>query len=108
MSTPNEQITVLELKALKDANDGHFLLDVRETWEYEVSNLGGHNIPLGEVPERLGEIPRDKDIIVMCRSGARSDRAVTFLREKGFTRVKNLTGGIRQWALVIDPNLKVA
>jgi adenylyltransferase/sulfurtransferase len=106
--TPNPQISVFDVKALQEEDADFVLLDVREPWEYDVSHLGGISIPLGQLPDRLQEIPQDKDVVVMCRSGARSDRAVSFLRERGFTRVKNMTGGIRQWALAIDPNLVVA
>ncbi len=104
----NPQISVLEVKEKKERNESFFLLDVREPWEYEVSHLGGTSIPLGQIAERLAEIPSDQEVIVMCRSGARSDRATSFLRENGYLNCKNMTGGIRQWALVIDPNLTVA
>ncbi len=106
MSIP--QTTVFEVQERKTNGSSFFLLDVREPWEYEVSNLGGVNIPLGQLPERLTEIPKDKEVVVMCRSGARSERAAAFLLQNGFSTVCNMTGGIRQWALAIDPSIPVA
>lgn len=106
MSIP--QTTVLQLQEMKSDKTTFFLLDVREPWEYEVSHLGGVNIPLGTLPEHLAEIPKDKPVVVMCRSGARSERATAFLMQQGFANVKNLTGGIRQWALAVDPSITVA
>ncbi|WP_448530355.1 rhodanese-like domain-containing protein [Raineya sp.] len=72
------------------------ILDVRETWEYEEENLNGKLIPLGELPQRLAEIEdwKEKEIIVHCRSGARSENAKRFLQSKGFQNVRNLIGGI--------------
>lgn len=102
------QITVFEVESLKKENASFFLLDVREPWEYEVSHLGGVSIPLGTLPDHLAEIPQDVPVVVMCRSGARSERAAAFLLENGFKDVKNMTGGIRQWALAIQPGMRVA
>ncbi len=72
------------------------ILDVRETWEYEEENLNGKLIPLGELPQRLLEIEdwKEKEIIVHCRSGSRSENAKKFLQSKGFRNVRNLIGGI--------------
>lgn len=72
------------------------ILDVREAWEYEEENLNGKLIPLGELPQRLAEIAdwKEKEIIVHCRSGARSENAKRFLQSKGFQNVRNLIGGI--------------
>jgi len=98
--------TVTELKKKIDAKEDFFLLDVREPNEYQIGRIPGSTlIPLGEVPQRVNEIPRDKEIIVHCKMGGRSAKAATFLRQQGFTRVKNLKGGILDWSDKIDPSV---
>lgn len=89
-------ITVQELKERLEKGETVNLIDVREPYEYEEDNLGGELIPLGEVPYRIDELEdrKDEEIVVHCRSGARSARAQQFLEENGFTNVRNLTGGI--------------
>ncbi len=102
------EMTVQDLKALRDAGENPFVLDVREPGEYEAANIEGALIPLGELPDRLGEIEdhRDDDVLVVhCRSGARSARAVEFLQSQGFTNAVNLAGGIHAWSDAIDPSL---
>lgn len=91
-----EDITVSELKIRLDKGEKFQFLDVREEWEYEEDNLGAENIPLGELPHRLGELEgfKDTEIIVHCRSGARSGNAKKFLESKGFSQVRNVLGGI--------------
>jgi molybdopterin/thiamine biosynthesis adenylyltransferase/rhodanese-related sulfurtransferase len=97
---------VKELKRKIDAKEDFFLLDVREPNEFKIGRIPGSTlIPLGEVPQRFAEIPRDKEIIVHCKMGARSARAASFLREQGFTNVKNLKGGILDWSDKIDPSV---
>ena len=72
-----------------------FLLDVRETYEYEAENIGGINIPMSELPNRVSEIPKDIPVVVYCRSGARSQSVIAFLQENHeYTNLKNLSGGI--------------
>ena len=88
-----------------------FLLDVRETWEWEVGNLqarGGRLIPLGDLPGRMGEIPERRPVVVVCRSGHRSLTAARQLLERGFTEVYNLRGGMQAWVRDVDPDLTVA
>jgi adenylyltransferase/sulfurtransferase len=86
--------------------DPPLVLDVREAWEREIAHLPGTtDIPMGEVTGRLGELPRDRDIVVMCRSGGRSRKVAEYLDGKGY-RVSNLAGGILAWASDIDPTLK--
>lgn len=104
-----EEITVHELKEKKENNEPYFLLDVRENFEYHISNLKGTLIPLDELPDRLDEIEdkKNEEIIVMCRSGIRSANARSLLLDKGFKNVKNLKGGINQWAREIDTSLPV-
>jgi rhodanese-related sulfurtransferase len=91
-----EDITVKELKTRLEQGEKFYFLDVREEWEYEEDNLGADNIPLGELPHRLDELEKLKDdeVIIHCRSGARSGNAKKFLEGKGFTKVRNVLGGI--------------
>jgi adenylyltransferase/sulfurtransferase len=100
-------ITVQRLKEQRDAGEAPFLLDVRRPTEYEIANLGGTLIPVSELAERLDELAghRDEEIVVHCRSGARSAQAVELLREHGFEHAKNLKGGILAWSKEIDPNV---
>lgn len=99
-------MTVHELKQLRDAGDTHFLLDVREPHEQTISRIeGAVLIPLGELDGRTAELPRDKRILVHCKSGGRSARAVSQLRERGFADVWNISGGIIAWAREIDPTM---
>lgn len=80
------------------------LLDVREGWELEVASLpGAVHIPMGEVPARLSELDRGRDIVVMCRSGGRSLSVARFLEAQGYPSVANLTGGVLAWARDVDP-----
>ena len=97
------QITVKELKARRDAGEDVFLLDVREPYEYQIAQIGGTLIPQNDVPNRLAEIPRDREIVVQCRSGARSQRIAELLKQSGYTQVVNLAGGILAWSDEIDP-----
>lgn len=91
-----EDITVEDLKSRLDKKDKFVFIDVREEWEYDDENLGAKNIPLGDLPNRLDEIDqyKDQEIIVHCKSGARSGNAKKFLESKGFTKVRNVLGGI--------------
>jgi adenylyltransferase/sulfurtransferase len=100
------QISVKELKARRDAGDDVFLLDVREPYEYQIAQIGGTLIPQNDVPNRLAEIPRDREIVVQCRSGARSQRIAELLKQSGYTQVSNLAGGILAWADEIDPTVQ--
>jgi rhodanese-related sulfurtransferase len=104
-----EEITVQELKEMQDNNESYFLLDVREDFEFHISNINGTLIPLDLLPDRVDEIEdkKDEEVIVMCRSGVRSAKAQQFLLENGFKNVRNLKGGINQWAREIDNSLPV-
>ncbi|MFZ1939768.1 MAG: molybdopterin-synthase adenylyltransferase MoeB [Terracidiphilus sp.] len=99
------QITVSELKQRIDAGEDLFILDVREPFEYQIANIGGKLIPQGEVPQRLAEIDRDREIIVQCKSGGRSQRIAEFLKQAGYPKVVNLSGGITAWSNEIDPTV---
>jgi molybdopterin/thiamine biosynthesis adenylyltransferase/rhodanese-related sulfurtransferase len=99
-------MTVHELKQLRESGDNHFLLDVREPHEQSISRIeGAVLIPLGELENRTAELPRDRRILVHCKSGGRSARAVSLLREEGFENVWNISGGIIAWAREIDPTM---
>ena len=99
------QITVHELKRRHEAQEPHLLLDVREPWEHAVANIGGHLIPLNQLPARLHELHPGQEIIVHCHSGMRSQRAAEMLLQAGFERVSNLAGGIHAWSVEIDPKV---
>lgn len=89
-------ITVEELKNRLDKGETFNFLDVREEYEYDEENLGAKLIPLGELPDRLGEIAdwKDQEVVVHCRSGARSGKAKAFMESQDFINVRNVTGGI--------------
>ena len=102
--TVNErEITPVELKRRLDAGDKLFILDVREPNEYQINKIAGSTlIPLGELPRRYQELPKDVEIIAQCKTGARSGRAQDFLLSVGFPKVKNLKGGILRWIDEVD------
>jgi len=100
------QITVKELKARRDACEDIFLLDVREPYEFQIAQIGGKLIPQNDVPQRMAEIPRNREIVVHCRSGARSQKIAEFLKQSGYNDVVNVAGGILAWADEIDPTVQ--
>jgi adenylyltransferase/sulfurtransferase len=100
------QLGVKELKRRIDAGEDIFVLDVREPFEYQIANIGGKLIPQNDVPQRLAEIDRDREIVVQCKSGGRSQRIAEFLLQNGYTKVVNLAGGILAWADEIDPKMQ--
>lgn len=99
------QITVKELKRRIDAGENVYILDVREPWEYVIAHIGGRLIPQDEVPQRLTEIDRNREVIVQCHHGGRSQQVAELLKRSGFPRVVNLAGGINTWSEEIDPKL---
>jgi len=99
------EITARELKDRLDRGDEVFILDVREPHEYQICNLKGHLIPLGELPRRVHELDSSHEIVAHCRSGKRSAQAVDFLRRAGFRKVQNLRGGILSWSTEVDPSV---
>ncbi len=104
-----KEITVQELKEKLDQKAENFLLiDVREDFEYMVSNNGGEHIPLSTLQSRLHTLDADKEIAIICRSGARSANACAFLQHEGFENVYNVKGGMKTWASEIDPSMTVA
>jgi adenylyltransferase/sulfurtransferase len=100
------QLAVKELKRRIDAGEDVFVLDVREPYEYQIANIGGKLIPQNDVPQRLAEIDREREIVVQCRSGGRSQRIAEFLVQQGYPKVVNLAGGILAWADEIDPKMQ--
>ncbi|HTR81609.1 MAG TPA: molybdopterin-synthase adenylyltransferase MoeB [Bacteroidota bacterium] len=99
------EISVDELKKRLDNKEDLFILDVREPQEYEICNLNGYLIPLRELPKRISELDTAKEIIVHCKVGGRSRQAVEFMKQSGFRKIKNLVGGIDEWAERIDPTM---
>ncbi|MFZ1918315.1 MAG: molybdopterin-synthase adenylyltransferase MoeB [Terriglobales bacterium] len=98
-------ISVEELKKKMDAKADIFILDVREPHEYQICNLKGYLIPVGDLPKRVNELDSSREIIAHCKMGGRSAKAVNFLRRSGFKKVYNLTGGITAWAEKVDPKM---
>ena len=84
------------------------LIDVREPWEVEICAVADSvNIPMSQLPARLGEIARDRPIVVICHHGRRSAEAAAWLRRQGFSRTINLRGGVDAWARDVDPTMPV-
>lgn len=101
-----KEITPKELKALKDSGADFELIDVREKDEYEMANISGKLIPMGEIPDRYSEIPKDKKVVVMCRSGMRSANIVQYLETvQGYKDAYNLAGGILAYSDDVDPSI---
>lgn len=108
-----KEISVVELKRLKEDSAPHVLIDVREDFEREVSHIGGKHIPLGAIGEAIEDLkseidPESDTIIVYCRGGNRSKSVVGFLEQNGFKNAVNLKGGISAWKNEIDQSLTVA
>ena len=101
-----KEITVQELKEMMDSGKSFQLIDVREPHEFDICNLGGELIPQGEIPANVDRISKDKQVVVHCRSGARSGNMVQWLESNhGFTNLYNLKGGVLAWARDIDPEM---
>jgi sulfur-carrier protein adenylyltransferase/sulfurtransferase len=99
------EITPRELKKRIDRGDDIFILDVREPHEYQICNLGGYLLPLGDLSRRANELDSSREIVAHCRSGKRSAEATEFLRKAGFRKVLNLKGGILAWSDEVDPTV---
>jgi adenylyltransferase/sulfurtransferase len=105
VTTKVPEIQPEELKQRLDAGEDILILDVREPHEYQICNLNGYLIPLGDLPKRVHELDSSREIVAHCRSGVRSAKAVDFLRQAGFRKVKNLTGGVLAWSDRVDPKM---
>ena len=99
------EITPVDLKKRMDAGETPLVLDVREPNEYQINRIEGSTlIPLGDLPRRYQELPKDREIVAQCKMGGRSAKAMDFLKSVGFTNVKNLRGGILEWIDKVDPS----
>jgi adenylyltransferase/sulfurtransferase len=112
MSDPQDvpEITPTELKARLDNGDVPVLVDVRERFEQRIADLPPHDqlrVPTGEFLHRIGEIDRDRDVVVYCRTGNRSAWAVRLLLDRGFESVLNLKDGLKGWHDEVDPTVRV-
>jgi rhodanese-related sulfurtransferase len=99
------EITPAELKKRRDQGEDLVLLDVREPDEIAYVNIGGIRIPMEEIVTRAQELDKDKEIVVICHHGVRSAKVVSYLRHLGFSKARNLKGGIAQWTEDVDPYL---
>lgn len=85
---------------------GALLLDVREPHEWDIVHIAGsEHVPMRRIPESLPDLPRDRDVLVLCHVGGRSARVAQYLRAHGFDRAMNVAGGIDAWAAQVDPTL---
>jgi len=101
-----KEITVQELKALKDSKADFQLIDVREPHEFDICQIEGELIPMAEIPDNVERISKNRQVIIHCRSGKRSGQIVQYLeKEHGFTNLYNLKDGILGWAKEIDPSM---
>jgi adenylyltransferase/sulfurtransferase len=102
------EISVSAAKQLLDQSPcAVMLVDVRESYEVEIAAVrGAEGIPMGDIPTRVHDLPRDEHLLIMCHHGGRSMRVTSFLRSQGFTAVTNIAGGIDAWAEQIDPTLR--
>ena len=101
-----KEITVQEMKAMQDKQEDFQLIDIREEYEFDICQIGGELIPMGEITENLDKISKTKKVIVHCRSGKRSASVVQMLEQNhGFTNLYNLKGGILAWADEVDNSL---
>lgn len=105
-----QEITVLELKRKLEEKEPVVLVDVREPEEREVSHIGGFHIPLANLPTQIWDLEeyKEAEIIVYCRSGARSANAVAYFLQMGFHNVSNLKGGMKAWKNEVDNSITVA
>ena len=100
-------ITPMQLKEMREEHPDLFVLDVREPHEIDICAIDGtYKIPLGEIGARYAEVPKDRTVVVHCKLGGRSAKAVEFLQSKGYTDVKNLAGGIIAWIDQVDGSLQ--
>ncbi len=100
------EIDVEHLRDLLGRGEMPTVLDVREPGEIQTAPFAGAlTIPMGDIPSRIDEIPRDEPVVVLCHHGVRSARVASYLIGQGFTRVVNLTGGIDAWSLRVDPKV---
>lgn len=102
-----KEITVEELKGMLDRGEDFQLIDVREEFEYDLSNLEGEHIPLAQIVLESDKISKEKPVVIHCRSGKRSAQAIMLLEQQGFDNLMNLKGGILEWRDKFDPSMQV-
>ena len=102
-----KEISVDELNDLIQSNADFQLIDVREPSEYEGANINGELIPMNTIPQHVDKVSKDKQVVIMCRSGKRSANVVNYLEQQGFENLYNLEGGIMAWAQEIDNSINV-
>lgn len=101
-----QEIDVTSLKAKLDANEALQLIDVRETWELDICRIdAAKNLPMSEITNRVDDIEKNIETVVMCHHGGRSMQVAMWLEQQGFGEMTNLLGGIDAWAVAIDPSL---
>jgi rhodanese-related sulfurtransferase len=100
------EIQAEDLKSRLDRGENLYLLDVRDEYEFEISNIGGHLIPLPELSKRLNELDVNAEIVALCKMGPRGVKAVELLERQGFTNVRNLHGGIYAWSDRVDRTVR--
>ena len=101
------EINVVETKQLLEKPGQVELIDVREPFERELCAIAGStHVPMGQIPEQLATLPKDRHLLIYCHHGGRSMRVTQFLRGQGYTQVTNVGGGIDAWAEQIDPGMK--
>jgi len=103
---PPVQMRAEELAAALGTATPPIVLDVREPWEFDICRIPGSKlIPLGEIPSRMSELDSADEIVLHCKSGIRSSKALKLLKEAGFAKLWNVTGGIEAWANDVDPTV---
>ena len=103
-----KELNVQELKTKIDNKEDFLLIDVRNPDEFDYCNIDGKLIPMGEIPERYSEIPKDKEVIIHCHHGGRSKKVVAWLQDNfGYENLYNLAGGIHHWSEQIDSNVAI-
>ncbi len=101
-----KEVTVQELKAMRDKKEDFQLIDIREEYEFDICDLGGELIPMGDIVDHLDKISKTKKVVLHCRTGKRSASVLQMLEQQhGFTNLYNLKGGIMAWAEEIDPEM---
>jgi rhodanese-related sulfurtransferase len=101
------EIDPVDLKRMRDERKDHLVVDVREQWELEIAALDQClHLPLGDLPARYAELPKDRPVVVLCRTGRRSLQATMWLREQGYANAVNLRGGTHLWADQVDPSMR--
>ena len=101
------EIDPVDLNRMRHERANHLVVDVREQWELEIAALDGSlHLPLGDLPTRYAELPKDRPLVVLCRTGRRSLQATMWLRSQGYGNAVNLRGGVHLWSDQVDPSMR--